>query len=235
MPICVYRQRRAPLLSVLFRHVICRVFSLIYRLLVLSGVVSILTVRPQGAYTGDISASMLTSFGSQWVLAGHSDRRLRHGEHGTFISSQCRLAMDAGLRVILCVGEEKWLLHGYMSVMRQLSHSLSFLKDASDVGHALSMLAIAYEPVWAIGSGRAASVDYIEDIHGRIRDWLVRHYGVAGRSVSILYGGSVSPSNAGEILGLSLVDGALLGGSSLNPSALLQICQIYDKVHDAGA
>jgi triosephosphate isomerase (TIM) len=159
----------------------------------------------QGAYTGDISAEMLADAGCTHVILGHSERRQRHGESDADVRLKMLAAARAGLAAILCVGEtlpEREAGNAIEVVARQLVGSLP-------QGVMLDRLVVAYEPVWAIGSGRSATPDDIALMHRAIRDRL-------SPATRILYGGSVNPKNAAAILASSEVDGALVGGASLN-------------------
>jgi triosephosphate isomerase (TIM) len=159
---------------------------------------------PSGAHTGDISAEMLADAGCGYVILGHSERRQHHGETDTIVRAKLSAALRAGLAPILCVGEtlaEREAGRAIETVTSQLAGSLpeSMLPDR---------LVVAYEPVWAIGTGRSATADDIAAMHRAIRIRLPA-------ATRILYGGSVNPKNAAEILGLAEVDGALVGGASL--------------------
>lgn len=171
--------------------------------------------EPAGAHTGDISAEMLADAGARFVILGHSERRHSHGETDAVVAAKVHAAIRAGLIPIVCVGEtgaEREQGHHEAVVRRQLAHSLP--RDFAGV--------VAYEPVWAIGTGRVATVADIVAMHGFIRQELVRAH-VDGRETRILYGGSVKPSNAAEILGVSEVGGALVGGASLVAEDFLAI------------
>jgi triosephosphate isomerase len=172
-----------------------------------------------GAFTGDISAEMLADAGAAMVILGHSERR--HGLHESdeLIARKVSAARRAGLIAIVCVGEteaERDTGKTLSIVGGQLARSVP---DGVDAG----ALVIAYEPVWAIGSGRVPSNADIEAVHGFIRAELGKRFGGAGADVAILYGGSVKPSNAGEILKLKEVGGALVGGASLKAADFLKI------------
>jgi triosephosphate isomerase (TIM) len=159
----------------------------------------------QGAYTGDISAEMLADAGCSHVILGHSERRQLHGESDAEIRSKLLAAGRAGLAAILCVGEtlpQREAGNAIDVVAQQLAGSIP-------EGAAVDRLIVAYEPVWAIGSGRSATLDDIALMHRAIRDRL-------SQETRILYGGSVNPRNAAAILGSAEVDGALVGGASLN-------------------
>lgn len=171
-----------------------------------------------GAHTGDIAAEMLADLGCDWVLVGHSERRTDHGETDSAIRAKAEAGIRAGLRVMLCVGEtldQRQVGAAETVVAEQLLQSLPAKMDASG-------LAIAYEPVWAIGSGLVPSMEEIADMHQLIRKTLGQH-GKGLEKTPILYGGSVKPSNAAAILGLEGVDGALVGGASLKAEDFLAI------------
>jgi triosephosphate isomerase (TIM) len=172
-----------------------------------------------GAFTGEISAEMLAEAGAELVILGHSERRAGHAETDEIIAAKVQGALRAGLRPIVCVGETQeereagWALG---VVTGQVEDSLP---DAL----ATAAFAVAYEPVWAIGSGQTPTIEQIEEVHGAIRGVLVRRFGQAGKVAPILYGGSVKPANAREILAAAEVGGALVGGASLKASDFLPI------------
>ena len=178
-------------------------------------------VHPEakGAHTGDISAAMLLDAGARLVIVGHSERREAHGEDDSLVRAKAEAALAAGLGVILCVGES--LAHreagaAVATVSAQLDASLP-RKNAG------GGLAVAYEPIWAIGTGLTPSTADIAEMHSALRGRLVAAYGEAGRAVRILYGGSVKGSNAAEIFAVADVDGALVGGASLTADDFLPI------------
>ena len=176
--------------------------------------------EPNGAHTGDISAPMLRDAGCQMVIAGHSERRHGHRESDGEVRAKAAAAHAAGLSAILCIGEteDEWLAGRTLDVLdRQLEGSMP-----PDAG--AENLILAYEPVWAIGTGRTPSVDEIARTHAHLR---ARLQGLApdGARVRILYGGSVKAANAGEILAIEHVDGALVGGASLDPAEFWAIYQ----------
>jgi triosephosphate isomerase len=165
-----------------------------------------------GAHTGDISAEMLSDSGASAVLVGHSERRRNHGETDALVAAKAAAARRAGLLAIVCVGETE--------AQRASGDALSTVGDqiigSVPAGMKSGELAIGYEPLWAIGSGRVPMHAAIVEMHAHIRKVLVDHLGEAGSRVRILYGGSVKPANAGEILALPEVGGALVGGASLD-------------------
>jgi triosephosphate isomerase len=168
-----------------------------------------------GAHTGDLSAAMLADAGATHVIVGHSERRADHGERNDDVRAQARAVLEAGLRAIVCVGETE--------AQRDASNTLEIISGqlAGSVPDLVTgeNLIVAYEPVWAIGTGRTPTTDQIGDVHDFIRAKLVARFGEGvGQSVRLLYGGSVKPGNAAEIFAVSNVDGALVGGASLKAS-----------------
>ena len=177
----------------------------------------------QGAHTGDVSAAMLRDAGASWVILGHSERRQSHGETDELIREKVLAAVQAGLVPIVCVGEtEEQRISGQETevVGWQLAGSLP--KPFAGV--------VAYEPVWAIGTGRTATLQDVEAMHSFIREELVRQFGADGQSVRILYGGSLRPANAVALLGVSHVGGGLIGGASLNADDFLAIARAARQV-----
>jgi len=166
---------------------------------------------PDGANTGDISAAMLVDAGARYVILGHSERRTDHGETDAMVKAKAEAARIEGLVSVICVGEtlaEREAGETLAVVGGQLESSLPDVAIAADV-------VIAYEPVWAIGTGMVPTSEQIAEVHGFLRAELQRHMGVEGDGVRILYGGSVKAANAAEIFAISDVDGALVGGASL--------------------
>ena len=175
--------------------------------------------RPGGPYTGDISAEMLRDSGASFVIVGHSERRQQHGERDGDVAAKAGAAWRAGLTAIICIGESE-AQRDAGDANRVCGDQIegSVPEDATPAN-----TVIAYEPVWAIGTGKTPTLAEITAMHGHIRSVLVRRLGEAGRGVRILYGGSVKPDNAGEILNLPAVGGALVGGASLKASDFLSI------------
>ncbi|HXR94723.1 MAG TPA: triose-phosphate isomerase [Rhizomicrobium sp.] len=172
-----------------------------------------------GAFTGDISAEMLKDAGATAVIVGHSERRQYHGESDRQVAAKACAAWRAGLSAIICVGETESQRDA--GDAPQICHDQiagSVPKEATPAN-----TAIAYEPVWAIGSGKTPSDDDIAAMHAHIRDSLVGHLGEAGKGMRILYGGSVKPANAKAILAIANVNGALVGGASLKAKDFLGI------------
>ena len=172
-----------------------------------------------GAYTGDVSAAMLVDAGASLVIVGHSERRAGHGETDAIVAAKARAAAGVGLEPIVCVGEtlqQRKAGEALEVVTSQVAGSVP-----AELGKA--PFALAYEPVWAIGTGLTPTIAEIEEVHAAIRQALVRAVGEAGRAAPILYGGSVKPANAAEILAAPDVGGALVGGASLKAADFLAI------------
>jgi triosephosphate isomerase len=172
-----------------------------------------------GAYTGDISAEMLRDAGATAVILGHSERRQYHGETNVVVAGKMRAAHRAGLTAILCVGEsdkERAANQAVRVVTQQLLASIPPELEAAD-------LTVAYEPIWAIGTGKTPTAADIAEMHTAIRAMLLERFPAAGKDIRILYGGSVKPDNAVEILAVRNVDGALVGGASLKAADFLAI------------
>ena len=179
--------------------------------------------EPKGAFTGDVSAAQLADAGGDFVIVGHSERRALHKEADATVKAKAEAALGEGLGVILCVGEtldirDSGKAEGF--VARQLKASLpgGAIVDANP-----AKLSVAYEPVWAIGTGRVAAVADVIAMHAALRPVLVKAYGEAGAKMRILYGGSVNAGNAAELLAAPGVGGALVGGASLTAEAFLPI------------
>lgn len=174
-----------------------------------------------GANTGDISATMVADAGAKFVVLGHSERRQDHQESDELIAAKIKAALDAGLRIILCCGESLETREGGKAedfVLGQLRAGLPAIKNARD------RVTVAYEPIWAIGTGKTAKAGDITAMHGAIRGLLEETYGKdTAAEMRILYGGSVKPDNARDILSLTDVDGALVGGASLTADSFLGI------------
>ena len=175
--------------------------------------------QPSGAHTGDLSAEMLADAGARAVIVGHSERRADHGESNALVHEKARAVWRAGLTAIVCIGEtgEQRASGKTLEICRaQLQGSLP---DGARAGN----LVVAYEPVWAIGTGLTPTAEDVKQIHQFIRDFLIGRFNGEGASIRILYGGSVKPSNARELLGVANVNGALVGGASLKASDFLAI------------
>ena len=179
-------------------------------------------VRREAEHTGDISAAMVADAGAGFVILGHSERREGHNEKDKLIAEKAAAAFDAGLKVILCCGEpmeKREAGKAVDHVLRQLKASLP-----DNVPEAGERLTVAYEPIWAIGSGEAASIEDIVAMHTAIREFLVKTFGEEdGAAIRIIYGGSVNPENAAEIIAGDEVNGALVGGASLSAESFMNI------------
>jgi triosephosphate isomerase (TIM) len=175
-----------------------------------------------GAYTGEVHAEMLVDVGCEYVIVGHSERRTMFGERDREIAHKLARAIAAGLRPILCVGEsldERAAGLAREVVLGQLDAVAAHLGSAG-----LEVLVIAYEPVWAIGTGQSATPTQAEEVHGWIRTWLTDAIGKASSGVRLLYGGSVTPLNSASLFNCQNIDGALVGSASLNAKDFLAIC-----------
>ncbi|SFB32997.1 triosephosphate isomerase [Rhizobium sp. NFR07] len=183
--------------------------------------------EPYGAYTGDISAAMVADSGARAVIVGHSERRQGRSETDADVLRKSQRVLEAGLQAIICIGEtESEMLEG-----RTESVLLRQLKDSIPANGPCSSLVIAYEPVWAIGTGRTPTIEAIAGLHGFIRGYLVSAFGRDGAAVRILYGGSVKVDNAAEIACVDHVNGALVGGASLKSEDFLGILKAFGSIH----
>jgi len=177
--------------------------------------------EPEGAYTGCVSAEMLVDAGASLVILGHSERRAYYAETDAEVAAKARAAFRAGLEPIICVGEtqdEREAGRAVETVLAQLSGSVPAEAASCD-------FAVAYEPIWAIGSGRTATVADVEEMHGALHAALQDRFGAAGAGTPILYGGSVKPANARELLAARHVGGALVGGASLTAAQFVPIIE----------
>ena len=173
-----------------------------------------------GAFTGDISAEMLKDAGAVAVIVGHSERRHYHCETDAAVRAKAEAAQRAGLLPIVCVGETRAQRDAGETMAVITAQLDGSLPDVADV-------AVAYEPVWAIGSGQTPRPKDVADVHGLIRDRLQSRYGDKADQLRILYGGSVAPANARELLSADNVNGALVGGASLKADEFLAIAAVY--------
>jgi triosephosphate isomerase (TIM) len=179
--------------------------------------------NPSGAHTGDVSAEMLKEAGCTAVIVGHSERRTNHGETDEMVQKKAKACQRAGLTAIICIGETLEERKGGQTldvVTRQLKGSLP-------EGSTAASTVIAYEPVWAIGTGLTPTTAEVAEVHALIRKELGQLMGGEGAGVRILYGGSVKPSNAAELMGQPHVNGALVGGASLKAADFLGIIKVY--------
>ena len=176
----------------------------------------------QGAYTGEVSAAMLADIGAQWALVGHSERRQYHGESDELVARKFAAARAGGLTPILCVGEtleQREAGQTEVVIARQL-HAVLALNGIASFDTAV----IAYEPIWAIGTGRTATPEMAQQVHAFIRSQLETEDVMIARLTRLLYGGSVKAANAAELFAQADVDGGLIGGASLAASDFLGIC-----------
>jgi triosephosphate isomerase (TIM) len=181
-----------------------------------------------GAYTGDISAEMIADSGALFAIVGHSERRSSHCETDRDVSAKALAAMRAGVVPIICIGET--------GQERENSQTLDVLRRQLDGSLPEKPgFVIAYEPVWAIGAGRVATQEDIVVAHAFIRSNLEARFGREGRLTRVLYGGSVKPENAADILPVENVDGALIGGASLKAADFLAICQVCARLPESGS
>jgi triosephosphate isomerase (TIM) len=179
--------------------------------------------KPSGAHTGDLSAEQLADAGASFVIVGHSERRADHGESDDMVRAKAEAALRAGLVAIVCVGEtnlQRAAGQALAVVGGQLSGSLPHGATAGN-------LVVAYEPVWAIGTGLTPTPADVAEVHGFIRQELIDLMPQDGAGVRILYGGSVKPSNAAELMAVENVNGALVGGASLTATDFLGIAGVY--------
>ena len=176
-----------------------------------------------GAHTGDISAEMLKDLGCSYVIVGHSERRADHGETSADVSAKAAAVQTQGLKAIICCGESDEERNAGQTldiVLEQIKSSIP--QDAK-----ISNTVIAYEPVWAIGTGKVPTAGDVEEVHAAIRTLLIQRFGDEGASVGILYGGSVKASNASELMSVKNVNGALVGGASLKAADFYGIIEAY--------
>ncbi len=182
--------------------------------------------KESGAYTGELSVDQVLDSGAEVLLIGHSERRAYFGEHDAFLKEKVDIAMAKGAHIIFCCGEPLEIRENGQEkdfVQTQLDNSLFHLSADQ-----MKNVTIAYEPVWAIGTGKTASIEEAEDMHSSIRTWLIGQYGIeVANDISILYGGSCKPSNAKELFACPNVDGGLIGGASLDAKDFTQIAQSF--------
>jgi triosephosphate isomerase len=175
--------------------------------------------KPSGAHTGDISAEMLADAGANAVIVGHSERRADHGESDGLVRQKAQAAWRAGLTAIVCIGETQ----SQRDAGRTLDICGGQLGGSLPDGARADNLVVAYEPVWAIGTGLTPTAKDVEQIHQFIRETLIKRFNGEGAKMRILYGGSVKPSNARELMAVANVNGALIGGASLKAADFLAI------------
>ena len=180
----------------------------------------------KGAYTGEVAVSMLTSVGCQYTILGHSERRQYYGETDEKLVVKTRLALEAGLKVILCVGEnlDEREAGKHFAVVTEQTKNVLYNFTAEDLKHVV----IAYEPVWAIGTGKTATAAQAEEIHACIRNVIAEKFGLdVAEDMTILYGGSCKPSNAKELFAEKDIDGGLIGGAALKADDFLAIATSF--------
>jgi triosephosphate isomerase (TIM) len=175
--------------------------------------------KSSGAHTGDISAEMLADAGAKAIIVGHSERRADHGETDALVRQKAEAVWRAGLTAVVCVGETREQRDAGKTLDVCGTQLLGSLPGGSTAGN----MVVAYEPVWAIGTGSTPTAADVEQVHQFIRDSLARRFNGEGRKIRILYGGSVKPSNAAELMGVANVNGALVGGASLKAADFLAI------------
>jgi triosephosphate isomerase (TIM) len=202
---------------------ICPPFTLIQSFAALGGGVKLggqdCHFNESGAHTGDISAQMLADLGAKFVIVGHSERRADHKETNETVQKKAKAAWKAGLIAIICVGEtdsERVAGQTLAVVEAQLARSVCEGATAANT-------VIAYEPVWAIGTGKTPTVDDVATVHAHMRAHVVKRFAVQGADMRLLYGGSVKPTNAKELLDIAHVNGALIGGASLKAADFVAI------------
>lgn len=178
--------------------------------------------KENGAFTGEISTSMLIDLGCQYVIVGHSERRTIYRESNEQVAEKFMKALQAGLRPVLCVGESLEQREADIT-MQVIYDQLDAVFTLTDNHASLAQAVVAYEPIWAIGTGRQATPEQAQEVHLAIRDHCRKRDQGLGDSIRILYGGSVKPENAGGLLGMPDIDGALVGGASLDADKFIEI------------
>ena len=181
--------------------------------------------RASGAHTGDVAAAMLKEAGATAIIVGHSERRADHGEMSSAVCAKAAAAHREGMTAIVCIGETQGERASGLTlavVARQLEASLPAAATAANT-------IVAYEPVWAIGTGLTPTLGDVAEVHGAIRHDLKKRFGAEGAGMRILYGGSVKPDNAKALLGVADVNGALVGGASLKANDFLAILRAYES------
>jgi triosephosphate isomerase len=175
----------------------------------------------QGAFTGEISPAMLADVGCRYAIVGHSERRSLYAEDDAFVARKARALLERGIRPIVCVGETLAQREGgqtFPVIAAQLAGSL-----AEVPAERAAEVVIAYEPVWAIGTGKTATPAMAQEVHAYVREQLARRFSTAAQAMRIQYGGSVKPENVDDLMAQSDIDGALVGGASLDPEAFARI------------
>lgn len=183
-------------------------------------------INLSGAHTGDISASMIKELGCGYIIVGHSERRADHGEGNSCVKAKATTVQSEGLIAIICVGETESERNAGQALDVVTKQVKASIPDDSNINNTI----IAYEPVWAIGTGRTPTADDVREIHCAVRDVLLNRFGDDGSQIKILYGGSVKASNALELMSVANVNGALVGGASLKADDFYGIINAYDKI-----
>jgi triosephosphate isomerase len=183
-----------------------------------------LNINVAGAFTGEVSAEMIKDFGAQYVIVGHSERRNLYGEDSTLVAEKVKAALDNGLIPLFCVGEtleQREASETEAVVSEQINAVIELLGI-----DAFLRIVIAYEPVWAIGTGVTATPEQAQAVHAFIRQLLATHHDGIADMTAILYGGSMNVNNANELIACEDIDGGLIGGASLKAEDFLQICKV---------
>jgi triosephosphate isomerase len=178
------------------------------------------SAQASGAYTGEVSATMLNDFACRYVIVGHSERRAYHAESSELVARKAIAVLDAGMTPIVCIGEtlaEREAGQTFVVVRNQLGAVMEL------VGERMSQIVVAYEPVWAIGTGKTATPEMAQEVHARLRAQLAETNAIAAGGVQILYGGSMKPDNAAELMAQPDIDGGLIGGAALKAADFLAI------------
>ncbi len=184
--------------------------------------------EPSGAFTGEISGAMLKEFACRYVLVGHSERRNLFGETNEIVAAKYQAALQAGLSPVVCIGETlQQRQNGDTAAVLRGQLDPIFLSPEGMSG--LSKAVIAYEPVWAIGTGLTAAPEVAQEVHAQIRSWVAEHDKEVAESLRILYGGSVKRDSAAALFAMPDIDGGLIGGASLNADEFLEIAQSCNK------
>ena len=181
----------------------------------------------QGAFTGEVSAAMLVDLGCRYAIVGHSERRALYGEDDALVARKARALLESGIRPIVCVGEtlaQREAGRTLEVIAAQLAGSLSGLH-----AERAPEIVVAYEPVWAIGTGRTATPAIAQEVHAFVRERLAARFGAAAQAMRIQYGGSVKPENVDDLMAQPDVDGALVGGASLDPEAFARIVRFRGR------
>lgn len=179
-----------------------------------------------GAHTGDISAEMIKDLDANYIIVGHSERRADHFETNEIVNAKAAAVQNTGLIAIICVGETE----EERDAGKALDVVTSQVKASIPLGSTVQNTIIAYEPVWAIGTGRTPTAKDVKEIHNAIREVLEKRFGEKGAQINILYGGSVKASNAFELMSVENVNGALVGGASLKAEDFYGIIKAYDEI-----